>query len=195
MTRLWIATCAAFGMSVACAVHADAAAAADGAAPPLVATSSVATISQDVLLERIGRSDPSLVVLDVRSPAEFAEGHVPGARNLAHDQIEARVAELADAKEKDVVVYCRSGRRSQVALATLGARGFTRLAHLEGDYLAWSAANRPTERSSDAVAPVPAPLVTPMSQPVQVVEPAREEGQDTQRKVPPPSTGPAPPTR
>lgn len=192
MRRTGIWTVAIVGLLLGAA---DISAAADnplaGAADERAAT----TVTQDVLLERIGRGDPSLVVLDVRSPAEFAEGHVPGARNVSHDQIDARLAELADAKEKDVVVYCRSGRRSQVALMTLSAKGFTRLAHLEGDYLAWTAASRPTERSPDAAVPVPSPAVTPVNPPVQVVEPVRESDQDTRRRVPPPSTGPAPPTR
>jgi phage shock protein E len=71
---------------------------------------------------------------------------VPGARNVSHDQLAAKLPELGELKDKQVVLYCRSGRRSQLAAETLGKAGFTKLRHLEGDYLAWEAAQRPIER-------------------------------------------------
>jgi rhodanese-related sulfurtransferase len=79
----------------------------------------------------------------VRTAQEFAEGHVAGARNLPHTEIAARLAELEDARDRDVVVYCRSGRRSEMALEVLRKAGFTRLFHLEGDWLRWSEEKRP----------------------------------------------------
>jgi rhodanese-related sulfurtransferase len=115
-------------------------------AAPLIA-GEIAWIDQDTLLARLAEKDAGLVVLDVRTPEEFAAGHVPGALNVAHDQVEARLPELADYKSKDVVVYCRSGRRSNLALEVLKANGFERLWHLEGDILAWQAQNRPVETS------------------------------------------------
>jgi rhodanese-related sulfurtransferase len=66
-----------------------------------------------------------------------------GARNIPHTEIAARLAELGDARERDVVVYCRSGRRSELALDALREAGFTRLYHLEGDWLRWSAEKLP----------------------------------------------------
>ena len=103
-------------------------------------------VSQADLLARLERKDPDLVVLDVRTPAEFAAGHVPGARNISHDLLASRLAELAPLRDKQVVLYCRSGRRTLLAADVLHAAGFTRLAHLEGDYLAWEAEHRPIER-------------------------------------------------
>jgi rhodanese-related sulfurtransferase len=111
-------------------------------APP----ASAALISQADLLTRIDKKDPDVVVLDVRTPAEFAAGHVPGARNVSHDQLAAKLPELDELKDKQVVLYCRSGRRSQLAAETLSKAGFTKLRHLEGDYLAWEEAQRPIER-------------------------------------------------
>jgi rhodanese-related sulfurtransferase len=110
------------------------------------APANAALISQAELLAHIDKKDPDVVVLDVRTPAEFAAGHVPGARNVAHDQLAAKLPELGDLKDKQVVLYCRSGRRSQLAAETLSKAGFTKLRHLEGDYLAWEAAQRPIER-------------------------------------------------
>lgn len=99
-------------------------------------------IEPQALAERVASSDPQLLVLDVRSAAEFAEGHIPGAVNIPHDVIGGRVAELGPAGERDIVVYCRSGRRSALAIETLKTAGFSRLFHLDGDYLRWSEERR-----------------------------------------------------
>jgi rhodanese-related sulfurtransferase len=110
------------------------------------AASAARPVTADALLARQRAADPSLVVLDVRTPEEFAAGHVPGAVNVPHDQVEARLAELAPLRNKDVVVYCRSGKRAGMALGVLEKAGFRKLGHLEGDYTAWSEAGRPTEK-------------------------------------------------
>src|SRR5512134_2665749 len=101
----------------------------------LSAELQVAMVSQDALLERQQKGDASLVVLDVRTPDEYVAGHVPGAVNIPHDQVAARLAEVP--KDKDVVIYCRSGRRTGLAAELLAANGYSRLGHLEGDILAW----------------------------------------------------------
>ncbi len=93
--------------------------------------------------ERIAWSDRSLVLLDVRTPAEYAEGHLPGAINIPHTELASRVAELSDARDRDIVVYCRSGTRAEQALGVLKDAGFSRLFHLDGDYQRWSAEKRP----------------------------------------------------
>jgi phage shock protein E len=105
-------------------------------------------VSATLLEQRLGEA--GLVVLDVRTPEEFAAGHVPGAINVPHDQVEARLAELAGAKDQDVVLYCRSGRRVQVAAGVLAKAGFTRLSHLEGDFPGWSGAGLPTQVTAPA---------------------------------------------
>ena len=115
--------------------------------PGPAAASGAAPISQADLLARIERKDPDLLVLDVRTAAEFAAGHVPGARNVSHELLASRLDELSAARDKQVVLYCRSGRRTLLAEDVLRKAGFTRLAHLEGDYLAWEAEHRPIERS------------------------------------------------
>jgi phage shock protein E len=114
-------------------------------APP--AAQDAPHISQADLLARLDRKDPGLVVLDVRTPAEFAAGHVPGARNVSHDQLATKLAELESSRDKDVVLYCRSGRRTLLAEQVLRNAGFAKLLHLDGDYAAWEAAQRPIERA------------------------------------------------
>lgn len=63
------------------------------------------------------------VIVDVRTPGEFAGGHVEGARNIPVDEIESRLSEIP--REKTVVVYCASGRRSASAAAVLARAGYT----------------------------------------------------------------------
>jgi len=106
----------------------------------------VPPIAPPELAKRLEAKDPDLVILDVRTPEEFAAGHVPGARNVPHDQVTARLADLSPLRGKQVVLYCRSGRRSALAADALRQAGFSRLLHLQGDYLAWEADKRPIER-------------------------------------------------
>ena len=62
------------------------------------------------------------LLLDVRTPDEYAQGHVPGARNLPVHELPARLGELM--QDQHVVVYCRSGARSASARAILTHAGF-----------------------------------------------------------------------
>lgn len=62
-------------------------------------------------------------VVDVRTPAEFAMGHVPGALNIPHDEMGRRHAEIGP-PSTPVVLYCRSGNRSGQATSVLHHRGF-----------------------------------------------------------------------
>ena len=117
-----------------------------GTAQPAAPPQHAPLISQADLLSRLERKDGGVTVLDVRTAAEFAAGHVPGARNISHDELPTRLDELAALRDKPVVIYCRSGRRTQLAVETLRKAGFTRLQHLEGDWLAWDAQQRPVEK-------------------------------------------------
>jgi rhodanese-related sulfurtransferase len=112
----------------------------------LSAETPPAAIASDQLVQQMEKKDANLVLLDVRTPEEFAAGHIPGAVNIPHDQLPNRLAELAGAKNKEVVVYCRSGRRSAIAQETLSKQGFTSVKHLEGDMLKWEADKRPTQK-------------------------------------------------
>jgi phage shock protein E len=111
------------------------------------ADGEVAPISQDAFVALPASGDAAPFVLDVRSPEEYIAGHVPGAVNIPHDQVAARLAEVP--KDKDVVLYCRSGRRAGMAAEVLAANGYTRLKHLEGDMLGWQEEQRPVEVPRD----------------------------------------------
>ena len=115
-------------------------------APAQAASAGVAQVSPESLLALQAAHDPALLVLDVRTPEEFAKGHVPGAVNIPHDQIAARLAEVP--KDQEIVLYCGSGRRAGLAADVLTANGYTRLAHLQGDMNGWVAQGRPVETAS-----------------------------------------------
>jgi len=94
------------------------------------------SISDRELLSRLESSDPP-VVLDVRTPQEFAAGHIVGALNIPIDEVEGRLGELDGARTGEVVVYCEKGPRALKALAVLERAGFAGARHLEGDMSAW----------------------------------------------------------
>jgi phage shock protein E len=83
-------------------------------------------------------------VVDVRTPAEFLADHVPGAINIPFDEIDARAAEIGPASTP-VLLYCRSGRRSGIAIGTLREKGFTQLYDLKAFDL-WVASAGSAER-------------------------------------------------
>jgi rhodanese-related sulfurtransferase len=94
-------------------------------------------ITGDELAERIAAGDAPLVV-DVRTPEEFSAGHVPKAINIPYDQIADRKGELGvEDLDREIVVYCESGRRAAEAESALRRAGFSGVRHLEGDMIAW----------------------------------------------------------
>lgn len=81
--------------------------------------------------------DGSYVIVDVRRADEFAEGHIPGAINIANEDINnAMPSELPD-KEQTIYVYCRSGRRSKEAAEKLVNLGYTHVVEF-GGILDWT---------------------------------------------------------
>jgi rhodanese-related sulfurtransferase len=85
------------------------------------------------------------LVLDVRSENEYASGHVPGAVNIPHNQLAARLGEIGGRREQPIVLYCESGRRAGMAASMLQEAGFSSIQHLTGDMSAWRNAGLPTE--------------------------------------------------
>jgi len=102
------------------------------------------TIGGEELASRI-EAEAAPVILDVRSPEEFAEEHIPGAINIPYTELEDRYEELGIEASDEIVVYCRTGRRAGIAEAELAELGFTNLRDLEGHIEAWKKAERPLE--------------------------------------------------
>ena len=70
-------------------------------------------------------ADKTVVILDVRTPAEFAGGHIPGSVNLPLDEISAKAGKMLPDKDATLLVYCRSGARSRTASTQLVQMGYT----------------------------------------------------------------------
>ncbi|MBS1196543.1 MAG: rhodanese-like protein [Proteobacteria bacterium] len=67
-------------------------------------------------------------IIDVRTPEEFAAGHIPGAVNIPVDRIESGIASIKGlGKDKQILLYCRSGRRSAIAKEILEKQGFRKI--------------------------------------------------------------------
>lgn len=95
-------------------------------------------------LQQLMKKDTQVVLLDVRTVEEFEDGHIPNALNIPHKELEQRLVELAESKDTQIVIYCRSGRRAEVAKQVLIKNGFNHLDHLTGDFNGWTSSELPT---------------------------------------------------
>ena len=89
---------------------------------------------------------PGVVILDVRTPEEFADGHIAGAVNIPVQQADfaGRVAQLDP--NTTYAVYCRSGNRSQPAVAAMKDAGITTIYELDSGTKGWTSAGLPLTR-------------------------------------------------
>ncbi|KRF18308.1 rhodanese-like domain-containing protein [Nocardioides sp. Soil796] len=87
--------------------------------------------------------DQGAPVVDVREPAEFREGHVPGAINIPMGQLTARLGEIG--RNRPVHVVCASGNRSSAMVDVLTANGFEAI-NVAGGTSAWVRSGRPIEK-------------------------------------------------
>ncbi|MEU0312018.1 rhodanese-like domain-containing protein [Nocardioides sp. NPDC006273] len=87
--------------------------------------------------------DQGAAVIDVREPAEFREGHVPGAINIPMDQLFARLGEVD--RDRSVHMVCASGNRSGAMTEVLTANGFDAI-NVAGGTNAWIRSGRPIEK-------------------------------------------------
>ena len=86
--------------------------------------------------------DDAPILLDVRTPEEFAQGHLPGAVLIPHDQLAARLDEID--RDRWVLVYCRSGKRASTAQDILEEAGIE-VRQIEGSWLRWQEEGRPVD--------------------------------------------------
>ena len=88
-------------------------------------------INMDEAITMMGE-ESGYVILDVRTPEEFADKHIPGAINIPNETIgTAEIPELPD-KDQLILVYCRSGNRSKQASEKLVALGYTNIVEFGG---------------------------------------------------------------
>ena len=107
-----------------------------------VGGSASETISAPALMARLD-TDAAPLILDVRSPAEYAAGHSPGALNLPYREIPNHLDTLSEFLENEVVVYCEVGVRAGIAERLLEQAGFQSVLPLEGDIRGWREAGLP----------------------------------------------------
>jgi rhodanese-related sulfurtransferase len=86
------------------------------------------------------------VVVDVCEPAEFAAGHVGGAKNIPLNQLEAKLAGTVKNKALPLILVCQSGARSNRAVAIAKKLGYEQAQSLGGGLASWRAANLPVEK-------------------------------------------------
>ncbi len=82
-------------------------------------------------------SKQGALLLDVREPAEYSAIHAPNAKLIPLGQLNARLQEIAEYKEKPIVVICRSGRRSAIAVSQLQEAGYKQASNVKGGMVAW----------------------------------------------------------
>jgi len=108
---------------------------------PRAAAGALTNVSVQQLYEA---ARAGALVLDVREPFEYAEGHVAGSVLVPLASVGVRAGEFP--KDEPVYVFCRSGNRSLQAAQTLVAAGFSDVRNVEGGIIAWTAARLPVTR-------------------------------------------------
>ncbi len=87
--------------------------------------------------KKIMDSGEEHIILDVREQDEFDAGHIPGAILIPYTEIENKAEEMLPDKDKQILVYCRSGRRSKIAAESLAKLGYTNIKEF-GGIIDWS---------------------------------------------------------
>jgi rhodanese-related sulfurtransferase len=93
--------------------------------------------------EAATKRDQGAFILDVRTPEEWEQFHIPNSTLIPLDELEARVAEVPS--DQEVVVVCRSGNRSQQGRDILKSAGFTQVSSMAGGVTEWQSQGYPTE--------------------------------------------------
>ena len=109
----------------------------------LVVSAELWTVSE--LKETISDVDHELVLLDVRTQSEYNVGHIKNAINISHDHILEKPELVAQFKDSQMVVFCRSGVRAGKVIQMLESLGFQDIIDIDGDMLAWSKAGYSVE--------------------------------------------------
>ena len=92
-------------------------------------------------------TNPSVVLLDVRTPEEFKgpSGHLANSLLIPVQELERRIGELSQYKDRTIIAYCRTGNRSGKAAAILVRSGFTAM-NMEGGIVKWNELKLPVVR-------------------------------------------------
>lgn len=101
-----------------------------------ICSADIQQIAPQTLMKMLQKQQAPFI-LDVRSALEYQQGHIQGAVNISYDQLQSNSALVDAYKDQPIIVYCRSGRRAQLAYQVLSAKGFTQLIDLKGHMNLW----------------------------------------------------------
>lgn len=107
-----------------------------GPSSDTASSGSYQQITASQVKERLDKGD-KITVIDVRTPDEYAAGHIPGSLLIPFDEIKVKSDQLPQNKNTEIVVYCRSGRRSAIAADTLISLGYAKIYDL-GAISSWT---------------------------------------------------------
>ncbi len=88
-------------------------------------------------LKKMQLSDEDYALIDVREPADHAQGAIPGAVNIPRGELELKIDQVTTDKDKPIVLYCGGGSRSALAAHSLKRMGFRNPLSLRGGYRGW----------------------------------------------------------
>lgn len=106
----------------------------------------IAQVSVDYAKNMV--KNTTVTVLDVRTPQEFTQGHIKGARLIPVSELSGRISEITSLKNGQMLVYCHSGNRSASAGQILRKNGFTKISNLKGGISAWNNAGNKTVKGN-----------------------------------------------
>jgi len=112
---------------------------------PTVMGATASGLNPTAAVQLINRE--KAVVIDVCEPAEFAAGHVVGAKNVPLGELEGRLAGVVKNKALPLILVCQSGARSGRAVAIAKKLGYEQAQSLGGGLAGWRTANLPVEKA------------------------------------------------
>lgn len=124
--------------------------------PAEVVARAKATIKECTVTQARQFLTPDVLLVDIREPAEFQRGHIPGAvlspRGLLEFEIHGLVERTATnsdvaPEDREIVLYCGTGGRSALAAETLNKMGYENVQSMDGGIVAWAAAQLPIDIS------------------------------------------------
>jgi sulfur-carrier protein adenylyltransferase/sulfurtransferase len=101
--------------------------------------------ARDVLDSTVNGEGDAPLLVDVREPDEWDEGHIPGAVHVPRGHLESRIEQVAPDRARPVLIYCAGGSRSAFAAKTLEELGYEHVSSLAGGYTDWKRNGFPTQ--------------------------------------------------
>lgn len=108
---------------------------------PMIASRGRGGLSAAEATQLINRRNA--VVIDLRGGPDYAAGHLPAARHLALDELQAKIGQIAKNKATPVLLVCQTGLQSNKASRIVEAAGYTEVHVLQGGLNAWQQAGMP----------------------------------------------------